>query len=94
MTDRVIKPLSEITRSEWILYRWVEITTREDTELMYIRGDERTLDEAKAADENFMLYLDAHSTVMARQGISDGNRYVRVGAKKSGAINVPFYYGT
>jgi hypothetical protein len=50
--ENIEKTLSEITRKEWILYQWIEATQFGDTERYFLRGQERTPDEAlNAAQE-------------------------------------------
>ena len=45
------KKLSEITRTEWITFNWIDNTNFVDTERMMIRGLARTPDEAAEAME-------------------------------------------
>lgn len=46
------KSLSEITKSDWILWNWVDVTTFGDFERMFEIGYKRTPDEIiKAAAE-------------------------------------------
>lgn len=46
------KKLSEITRNEWIAYRWTEISCQGD-ERIFLQDDERTPDEAAQAMEDW-----------------------------------------
>ena len=47
------KPLSEITRTEWIKYQWVDVTQMGDTERMMLQGFLRTPDESCQAMEEW-----------------------------------------
>jgi len=47
------KPLSEITRKEWILYQWLETTRMGIDERCFLRGQERTPDEAMEVAEEW-----------------------------------------
>lgn len=43
--EQVEKPLSSITRFDWIKYQWQDVTQMGDEERMLIRGYGRTPDE-------------------------------------------------
>jgi hypothetical protein len=43
------KPLSEITRNEWIKYQWIDVTRMGDPERMMLQGFLRTPDESYQA---------------------------------------------
>lgn len=47
------KPLSEISRTEWIKYQWTDVTQMGDTERMMTQGFLRTPDEAYQAMEEW-----------------------------------------
>lgn len=52
------KPLSQITRAEWITYQWLDATAFGDRERMLLRGLERTPDEAAQAARNWDAVID------------------------------------
>ena len=47
------KPLSEITRTEWIKYQWVDVTQMGDSERIMLQGFLRTPDESYQAMEEW-----------------------------------------
>ena len=47
------KKLSEIIRSEWIAFQWMDITQMGDEERKFLRGFGRTPDEAMQAMEEW-----------------------------------------
>jgi len=47
------KPLSEITRTEWIKYQWTDVTQMGDPERMMLQGFLRTPDESYQAMEEW-----------------------------------------
>lgn len=47
------KKLAEITRLEWVVFQWFDITEMGDQERMMIRGHRRTPDEAAQAMEEW-----------------------------------------
>lgn len=47
------KKLSEITRSEWIAFSWIDATEMGDKERILVRGYRRTPDEAAQAMEEW-----------------------------------------
>jgi len=53
--DQIIKKLDDITRKEWIAYRWIEIppTMGDDGEREFIHKGKRTPDEAYQAMEEW-----------------------------------------
>ena len=57
------KKLSEITRSEWIAFNWVDTTEMGDTERMFERGFGRTPNEAAQAMEDWDETVEARETV-------------------------------
>lgn len=53
------KTLKEITDMEWVVYEWIEVTTGGDTERKFIRGRERTPDEAATAQHDWDIWFSA-----------------------------------
>ena len=49
----MVKKLSEITRTEWIKYQWVDVTQMGDPERMMQQGFLRTPDESYQAMEEW-----------------------------------------
>ena len=47
------KPLSQITRTEWIKYQWIDVTQMGDSERTMLQGFLRTPDEAYQAIEEW-----------------------------------------
>lgn len=47
------KPLSQITRAEWIKYQWNDVTQMGDPERMMLQGFLRTPDESYQAMEEW-----------------------------------------
>ena len=47
------KPLSQLTRTEWIKYQWVDVTQMGDSERIMLQGFLRTPDEAYQALEEW-----------------------------------------
>lgn len=47
------KGLSKITRKEYIIYQWEEVTSMGDEERFFIKLGERTPDEAAEATDNW-----------------------------------------
>ena len=47
------KALSGITRKEWIIYQWLEITQMGDEERIFLKGQNHTPDEALQAAEEW-----------------------------------------
>jgi hypothetical protein len=47
------KCLSEITRQDWIAWQWQEITSLDDEDRRFMRGQKRTPDEALQAMEEW-----------------------------------------
>jgi len=58
--DQIIKKLDDITRKEWIAYRWIEIppTMGDDGEREFIKKGKRTPDEAYQAMEEWDVTAD------------------------------------
>jgi hypothetical protein len=58
--DQIIKKLDDITRKEWIAYRWIEIppTMGDDGEREFIQKGKRTPDEAYQAMEEWDMTAD------------------------------------
>jgi hypothetical protein len=48
-----MKRLKEITHFEWALYEWIDVTPPESTERMFVRGKERTPDDAVRAHGDY-----------------------------------------
>jgi len=61
------KTLSEMTRTEWMLWHWVNVRPFSSSELEFIRGNERTPDEAAEAGRDFDEWLQARRGWDARQ---------------------------
>lgn len=53
-----IKKLSEMTDIEWGLYHWEDVTTPSDPERVYLRGLDRTPEEAVKARADFNEWLE------------------------------------
>jgi len=49
ITMTIAKPQREITRDEWIIYNWIDITTHSDFERICIRGMERNIADCEEA---------------------------------------------
>jgi len=47
------KSLSEITRQDWTAWQWQEITSMDDEDRRFMRGQKRTPDEALQAMEEW-----------------------------------------
>lgn len=47
------KTLSEITRKEWIIYHWLDLEEMGNDRRLFIKGLERTPDEAMEAAEEW-----------------------------------------
>jgi hypothetical protein len=47
------KRIEEITRSEWIAYRWIEISEIGQERRIFLQNDRRTPDEAAQAMEDW-----------------------------------------
>ena len=62
----MIKALSEITRSEWIAIRWIEVTEMGDPERMFIEVQKRTPDEAAKAKNDWDLTEEDRENVAKR----------------------------
>ena len=54
--EDVIRNLSEFTRSEWVQYKWIEITTFGDRERKFVRGYQRSPDEVEQASKDYALW--------------------------------------
>ena len=52
-----VKRAREIKRNEWIAYRWIEITEHGCSELTYLRGPERPIEESIEAGNQFDEWL-------------------------------------
>ena len=65
------KKLEDITRSEWIAFRWVEIppTMGDDGERMFRDDGRRTPDEAMQAMENWEVTAEARECELDEKGI-------------------------
>ena len=48
----IIKKATEIKRNEWVTYCWLEVTTH-CSELTYIRGRQRPIEESIRAGQEF-----------------------------------------
>lgn len=47
--ENIVKGISEITRKEWIAWRWVDVTEGGESDRMFMRQLRRTPDEAYQA---------------------------------------------
>lgn len=56
------KKLSEITRTEWVAYQWIDITEMGDQERMFLRHLGRTPDEAAQAMEEWDMTAEERET--------------------------------
>lgn len=61
------KKLSEITRSEWIAFNWVDITEMGDQERRFIRQFARTPDEAAQAQIDWDETEEARKEAMVTE---------------------------
>jgi len=59
--EKIIKPITEITRDEWILYQWQDITTYSDSVRMLLRGHFRTPDEGAKAAGDWDIWIRSSS---------------------------------
>ncbi len=57
------KPLSEITRTEWIKYQWVDVTQMGDSERIMLQGFLRTPDESYQAMEEWEVTAEDRGVV-------------------------------
>jgi hypothetical protein len=55
----VVKPLAEITRSEWVAFNWIEITEYGDKDRKFIRGYFTTPPEAVAKGEEWDIWFNS-----------------------------------
>jgi len=53
--DENQKQLSDISRDEWAIWEWINITTPADDQPIYVRGEKRTPDKVKL----YAAYWDA-----------------------------------
>ena len=44
--EAVVKAFKDITYAEWIMFKWIEVTTYADTSQRFMRTGARPLDEA------------------------------------------------
>lgn len=49
-------PISQLTRNEWVKYRWIDVTQFGDSELMLMRGVERMPDDGAQAARDWDLW--------------------------------------
>lgn len=47
------RKFSQISRAEWIAFKWVSVKTHDSFELLYINAGMREVDEAKEAADNY-----------------------------------------
>jgi hypothetical protein len=47
------RPITEITKDEYIAYEWIEVTSLTDLFRMFVRGRERTPEEALQASKEW-----------------------------------------
>lgn len=71
MSEPIIRKFAELTRPEWILYRWQEVTETQDTEPRFLRGIYRNPDDAQNAANNFDLM---HRCYLAQKEKNDAAR--------------------
>jgi|AMWB02.1.fsa_nt_gi hypothetical protein len=64
--DNTVKKHSEMTASDWIVYRWAEVTWMSDSEPRYARGLPRPLDEAMKLAGGSIKDLEPH---LAKLGV-------------------------
>lgn len=56
---KIIKSISEITRAEWILYQWTDVTLFSQAERTYCRGAQRPIEESIHAAQEWDTYQEA-----------------------------------
>lgn len=59
MCENIIKPVRDITRDEWITYRWIDITSMGDKDRMLLMGFMRTPEEGKHASLEWDIWIDS-----------------------------------
>ena len=57
------KPLSQISRTEWIKYQWIDVTQMGDDERMMSQGFIRTPDESYQAMEEWEVTAEDRGVV-------------------------------
>ena len=61
------KPISEITRAEWMVFNWLETTQAGDEERMFEAIGKRTPDEAVQAGSDYDELQEAIKTLQEEQ---------------------------
>ena len=56
---REVKKITEITRDEWIIYAWIDITAYCDEERFLARGHKRTPTEGAQAAQDWEVWQQA-----------------------------------
>ena len=54
-----IRTIEQISRAEFILFHWADVTQFKDQEPMYIQGARRSVHEAARAAANYDIYMKA-----------------------------------
>jgi hypothetical protein len=60
-------PISRMTNTQWITYKWINIQTTADSEPMYLCTGMRDISEAKDAEEQFKTWRGAVNCEKSRQ---------------------------
>jgi len=60
----MVKKLSEITRTEWIAFQWIEISEGGDAERIFKQSFRRTPDEAAQAQSDWDETEEARNEVV------------------------------
>jgi len=59
LNNAMMRPFSRIKRHEWIAYHWMDVTSLDDKEPIFIASRTRSPDEAKNAGDNFDVFANA-----------------------------------
>jgi len=70
----IIRKHSEITRPEWIAYRWIEVTACGDPEPLYFRTILRSIGEHEQAAKDFDLSAQAYRKAIALEATESENK--------------------
>ena len=61
----VTKLQSEITRAEFIRWYWINVSTYENPELIYLQGRERSIEESIEAGNQFNEWLSEYKATQS-----------------------------
>ena len=54
----IIKKATEISRNEWVLWIWVDVTLMNGEEVVYLRGRMRPIEDSIEAGNQFDAWID------------------------------------